>query len=151
MEGYRLIEFSHSGIKISYPDDQDLFRKTKFYPSVGKVIGWYKGADTSIVAYTGPWPNVVQEYQKDGLSFKDVASLFSADEYVACKELAKTDTTVDQLFDIAKNTSPLSMDDPMMIGGLNYIASRYDANAGYPLDTIPDQASADTILKGMPI
>lgn len=64
MKGYKLVQIPHTGGVVNYPDDQSLFRETKFIQSLGMVVGWYKETGTETIAdYTGAWPVVTQQYR----------------------------------------------------------------------------------------
>lgn len=85
------------------------------------------------------------------LSFKELCTLLTPEEYKAISDLSVSEAAVFQALEIAKNTNPLDMNDTLMVSSFTYIGTLYDGAGGYPLDAIPTPARIATILEGVPL
>jgi len=84
-------------------------------------IGEYLGelGELALPTYPGTWPEPT--YRKD-LSKTDFKGLFTATEYRAISNLAKTDDNAFQFWDMAQTSDGIDLDDPRTIAGLNYVS-----------------------------
>jgi hypothetical protein len=113
-----IIEFSHAGGVINYPDDQNTFKWSKYLPDKGVVIGEYTGTK-SLTPYSGEWPTPTYVKQ---LSKTDFKGLFTASEYRAISTLASNDDNAFQFWDMAQTADNIDLDDPRTQAGLSYVS-----------------------------
>jgi len=99
---------------IDYPDDKTKFKNAR--SSGDNIIADYSGS-LPLDDYIAP-----PEYRKQ-LTRREFMSLFSPQENRAVKNKAKTDDTVDQLWDILMSSDPIDLDFQQTIDGMGYLVS----------------------------